>query len=324
MATPIRRRALPALLTMPVAVRAAAQEAWPTRSIRVVVPFSAGGSTDILARIVCQRLAERLGQQVVVDNKPGGATNVAAEHVAKSRPDGYTLLFGAAAMSVNPSLLPSMPYDLFRDLVPITLVARTPLVLVVHPAVPARTVAELLDFARARPEGLTYGTGGNGTIPHLATELLRTLADVKLTHVPYRGQAPAMPDLVAGRLPMMFESVPPMLPMIRAGQIHAIAVAEPQPVAVLPRVPTLADSGFPGFEAAAWNGLWAPTGTPPRIVDRLNGEVVSLLREPETVERFAELGAMPSGGTPEAMEVFVRAEAARWAEVIRRSGAKAD
>ncbi len=324
MATPIRRRALPALLTMPVAVRTAAQEAWPTRPIRVVVPFSAGGSTDILARIVCQRLAERLGQQVVVDNKPGGATNVAAEHVAKSRPDGYTLLFGAAAMSVNPSLLPSMPYDLFRDLAPITLVARTPLVLVVHPAVPARTVAELLDFARARPEGLTYGTGGNGTIPHLATELLRTLADVKLTHVPYRGQAPAMPDLVAGRLPMMLESVPPMLPMIRAGQIRAIAVAEPQPVAVLPGVPTLAASGFPGFAAAAWNSLWAPAGTPPEIIGRLNREVVALLVEPETAERFAELGAMPSGGTPEALEGFVRTEMARWAEVVRRSGARAD
>ena len=227
------------------AAPARAQEAWPARPLRVVVPFAAGGSTDILARLVCQQLADRLRQQIIVDNKPGGGTNIAAEFVVKARPDGYTLLFGAAAMATNPSLLPSMPYDLFRDLVPIILIGRTPLVLVVHPSVPARSVGELLDLARARPEGLTYATGGNGTIPHLATEWLRSLADVRLTHVPYRGQATAMPDILSGRIPMMLESVPPLLPDIRSGTLRAIAVAEPERLAVLPDVPTLAESGFP-------------------------------------------------------------------------------
>jgi tripartite-type tricarboxylate transporter receptor subunit TctC len=318
----VNRRALLAALVLPTAAQA--QEAWPTRPIRMIVPFAAGGSTDILARIIAGELSTRLGQQVAVDNRPGGATNVAAEMVVKARPDGYTLLFGAAAMATNPSLLPSMPYDLFRDLVPITVIGRTPLVLVVHPSVPARSVQELLALARSRPEGLSYATGGNGTIPHLATELLRYLADVKLSHVPYRGQATAMPDLLAGRVPMMLESVPPLLANIRAGEVRALAVAEPERLAVLPDVPTLAESGFPGFSTAAWNAIFAPVGTPPAIVTRLNAEVNAIMREPSVRARFAELGATPVGGTPAEMEAFLRAEVTRWAEVVRRSGARAD
>jgi tripartite-type tricarboxylate transporter receptor subunit TctC len=310
--------------SLPFAGAARAQEAWPTRPVRVVVPFAAGGSTDILARLVAQQLGERLGQQMVVDNRPGGGTNIAAEFVVKSRPDGYTLLFGAAAMSTNPSLLPSMPYDLFRDLAPITVVGRTPLVLVVHPSVPARNVAELLALVRARPEGVTYATGGNGTIPHLAGEWLRSLAELRLTHVPYRGQATAMPDVLSGRVPVMLESVPPLLPNIRNGELRALAVAEPDRLAVLPDVPTLAESGFPGFSAAAWNALWAPVGTPPAILARVNAETNAILRDPAVVARFAELGARPVGGSPEEMERFLRAEVARWAEVVRVSGAKAD
>lgn len=317
-----RRPLLVALLAAPS--RAPAQDSWPGRPLRVVVPFAPGGSTDILARILCQGLAERLRQQVVVDNRPGGATNVAAEHVVRSAADGYTLLFGAAAMSVNPALLPFMPYDLLRDLEPISLVARTPLVLVVHPSVPARTVAELLALARTRPEGLTYGSGGNGTVPHLATELLRSLSGAKLTHLPYRGQAQAMPDLLAGRLPMMLESLPPLLPPIRAGQLRALAVAEPERLAVLPEVPTLAEVGFPGFAAAAWNGLWAPAGTSQAIIARINAEVVGVLAGADAARRFAELGAVPMAGPPAAMDAFIRAEMRRWAEVVRQSGARVD
>jgi tripartite-type tricarboxylate transporter receptor subunit TctC len=306
------------------AAPARAQEAWPARPLRVVVPFAAGGSTDILARLVCQQLADRLRQQIIVDNKPGGGTNIAAEFVVKARPDGYTLLFGAAAMATNPSLLPSMPYDLFRDLVPIILIGRTPLVLVVHPSVPARSVGELLALARARPEGLTYATGGNGTIPHLATEWLRSLADVRLTHVPYRGQATAMPDILSGRIPMMLESVPPLLPDIRSGTLRAIAVAEPERLAVLPDVPTLAESGFPGFSAAAWNAFWAPVGTPATILTRVNEEANAVLRDHDVRARFADLGATPVGGTPEEMDRFLRQEVDRWAAVVSRSGARAD
>ncbi|HEV7268919.1 MAG TPA: tripartite tricarboxylate transporter substrate binding protein [Falsiroseomonas sp.] len=324
--TRLSRRTLAATLAaaLPLARIASAEEAWPSRPVRVVVPFAAGGSTDILARLVSQSLATRLGQQIVIENKPGGATNIAAEYVVKSRPDGYTLLFGAAAMATNPSLLPSMPYDLFRDLAPITVIGRTPLVLVVNPGVPARTVGELMALARARPEGLNYATGGNGTIPHLASELLRSLADVRLAHVPYRGQATAMPDVLAGRVPMMLESIPPLLPVIRNGDLRALAVAEPERLAVLPDVPTLAESGFPGFSAAAWNALWAPAGTPVSIIERANREANAVLREPAVQAQFAELGARPVGGTAEEMESFLRAEVARWAEVIRRSGATAN
>jgi tripartite-type tricarboxylate transporter receptor subunit TctC len=320
----VARRALGAVLVLPWLRGAAAQDTWPTRPVRLLVPFAAGGSTDILARLIAQNLGPRLGQQVIVENRPGGATNVAAEAAVRATPDGSTLLFGAAAMATNPSLLPAMPYDLFRDLVPIVQVGRTPLVLVVHPSVPAWTVQELLALARARPEGLSYATGGNGTIPHLATELLRFLADVKLSHVPYRGQATAMPDLLAGRVPMMLESVPPLLPAIRDGQLRALAVAEPERIAVLPDVLTLAESGFPGFATAAWNAIWAPVGTPPAIVARMNAETNAVMRDPAVRARFAELGALPIGGTPAEMEAFLRAEVARWREVIRRSGARAE
>jgi tripartite-type tricarboxylate transporter receptor subunit TctC len=321
----ISRRALGAIgLSLPLARAASAQDAYPTRPVRMVVPFAAGGSTDILARLIAQQLATRLGQQFVVENKPGAGTNIAAEFVVKSRPDGYTLLFGAAAMATNPSLLPSMPYDLFKDLAPIAVIGRTPLVLVVHPSVPARSVQELLALARSRPDGLNAATGGNGTIPHLATELLRFESGAKLTHIPYRGQATAMPDVLSGRVPMMLESIPPLLPVIRNGELRALAVAEPERLSLLPDVPTLIESGFPGFSAAAWNAMFAPAGTPAPILAKLNAEVNAIMRQPDVVARFAELGARPVGGTPEEMQRFLRAEVDRWADVVRRSGAKAD
>jgi tripartite-type tricarboxylate transporter receptor subunit TctC len=326
MRTPaVSRRTLAAVgLFLPVAKAARAQDAYPTRPVRMVVPFAAGGSTDILARLIAQQLAMRLEQPFVVENKPGAGTNIAAEFVVKSRPDGYTLLFGAAAMATNPSLLPSMPYDLFRDLAPIAVIGRTPLILVVHPSVPARNLQELLAFARSRPDGLNAATGGNGTIPHLATELLRFESGAPLTHIPYRGQATAMPDLLSGRVPMMLESIPPLLPVIRNGELRALAVAEPERLAVLPDVPTIAESGFPGFFAAAWNAMFAPAGTPAPILAKLNAEVNTIMRQPEVQARFAELGARPVGGTPEEMQRFLRTEVDRWAEVIRRSGATAN
>jgi len=326
MRTPsLSRRALGAGGLLPFLPSAAgAQPTYPTRPVRLVVPFAPGGSTDILARLIAQQLATRLEQQFIVDNRPGAGTNIAAEFVVKSRPDGYTLLFGAAAMATNPSLLPAMPYDLFRDLAPIAIIGRTPLVLVVHPSVPAQSLQELLAFARTRPDGLDAATGGNGTIPHLATELLRFESGAKLTHIPYRGQATAMPDLLAGRVPMMLESIPPLLPVIRAGQLRALAVAEPERLAVLPNVPTIAESGFPGFSAAAWNAIFAPIGTPEPILGLLNAEVNAIMRQPQVQAQFADLGARPVGGTAEEMRRFLRAEVDRWADIIRRSGATAN
>jgi tripartite-type tricarboxylate transporter receptor subunit TctC len=320
----IARRALGTIIALPWLRPALAQEAWPTRPVRLLVPFAAGGSTDIAARLMAQHLASRLEQQIVVENRPGAGTNIAADFVAKSRPDGYTLLFGAAAMTTNPSLLPSMPYDLFRDLAPIAVVSRTALVLLVHPSLPVHSVAELLALARARPDGLSYATGGNGTIPHLTGELIRFMAEVKLTHVPYRGQATAMPDVLAGRVPVLLEATPPLLPLIRNGELRALAVMEPERLSLIPDVPTLIESGFPGVATAAWNAMFAPAGTPPPILARLNREANAILAEPAVRARFLELGATPVGGTPEEMERFLRAEVARWAEVVRRSGARAD
>lgn len=321
----LSRRSFMALGAMLASFSSAqAQEIYPTRPVRMLVPFAAGGSTDILARLIAQYLTTRLQQQVLVENRPGGGTNIAAEFVVKSRPDGYTLLFGAAAMATNPSLLPSMPYDMFRDLAPITVIGRTPLVLVVHPSVPAKTLQELLALARSRPEGLNAATGGNGTIPHLATELLRFESGAPLIHIPYRGQSTAMPDMLSGRVPMMLESIPPLLPVIRNGELRALAVAEPERLDVLPEVPTIAESGFPGFSAAAWNAIFAPAGTAAPILAKLNAEVNSIMRLPEVTARFTELGARPVGGTPEEMQRFLRAEVDLWAGVIRRSGATAN
>ena len=325
----MRRRhvlGLAPVLLAALSARGAAQpgSTWPSRPIRMLVPFAPGGTTDLMGRLVAEQLGLRLGQPVAVENRPGGGTNIAADAAAKSRPDGYTVLFGAAAMSVNPSLLPSMPYDLFKDLAPVSLVNRTPLVMIVHPDVPARTVQEFVAWAKTQPQGVSYGSGGIGTIPHLAAELLKAEAGINLVHVPYRGQAPAMQDLLAGRLAVMIESVPPILPMIADGRVRAIAVAELRPLSVLPELPTIAEAGYPGFEAAAWNAIWVPAGTPPVIVERLSREVAGIVRTPAVTERFQQLGAFPVGGTPEEMDRFLRAEVARWAEVVKRSGARAD
>jgi tripartite-type tricarboxylate transporter receptor subunit TctC len=320
------RRALIGSVMMAALPRAAGAQdgAWPSRPVRMIVPFAAGGSTDLLGRVVAQHLGERLGQQVVVENRPGAGTNIGAEAVARARPDGYTLLFGAAAMSVNPSLMRSMPYDLFRDLAPVSLVNRTPLVLVVHPSVPARTPEELIAWMKAQPRGATYASAGAGTIPHLAMELFGSLAGIPLTHVPYRGGAPAIQDLIGGQILLLIESVPPLLPLIRSGQVRAIGVAEPAPLGVLPEVPTIAAAGMPGFEAAAWNAIWAPAGTPAEILRRLHRELVAVIQLPAVAQRFSDLGATPVGSAPEELDAFVRQEATRWAAVVRQSGATAD
>jgi tripartite-type tricarboxylate transporter receptor subunit TctC len=321
----VSRRVLTGLLLASPVARPRAQEApWPRRTLRAIVPFAPGGGTDVLARILCDGLATRLGQQIAVENRPGGATNIAADLVVRAPPDGYTILFAPAAMAVNPSLLPSMPYDLLRDLAPVSMVARTPLVLVVHPSVPAHSVRELVEFSQTQAQGLTAGTGGNGTIPHLATEWLRSLSGARLVHLPYRGQGQMLPDLLAGRLPVSLESVPPFLGPIRAGQVRPLAVPEAQRLPVLPEVPTFVEAGYPDLIAAAWNGVMVPAATPPAIVARLSAEIGRTLADPDIARRFADLGAVPMPGTPPAMDAFLRAEMRRWAEVVRISGARAE
>ncbi|HTP96145.1 MAG TPA: tripartite tricarboxylate transporter substrate binding protein [Burkholderiales bacterium] len=311
-----------ALIALALAPLCAAQS-YPTRPVRMVVPFAAGGSTDIVGRTVAQKLTEALGATFIVDNRPGGSTMIGTELVAKAPPDGYTLLVVPAPFTINPSLQPKVPYDALADFTPITLINTTPLVLAVNPGVPARSVKELIALARAKPGVLNYGSSGIGGSNHLAGELFNAMARVSIMHVPYKGNAPALADLVGGHVDLVYNGLTSALPLIQAGKIRALAVTGLQRSSVLPDVPTLNESGLKGFEAIAWNGLAAPAKTPPEIIARLNAGVVRALAAPEVKERLRAEGSDPVGSKPEEFARFLRAEIAKWAKVIKLSGAKA-
>src|SRR5947207_3340791 len=259
----------------------AAAQAYPNRAVRIVVPFPPGGTSDILARTIGARLSEAFGQPVVIDNRPGAGGNIAAEHVAKSTPDGYTLIMGTSSLAISQSLYRKLNYDLLRDFAPVTQAVNYANLLVVHPSTGFSTVNDLLAAARARPGALSYGTAGNGTPPHMTGELFKAYAKVDIQHIPYKGGAPAIADLVGGTIPIMFDNVPPLLPHVRAGRIKALAVTSLQRIAVLPDVPTLHELGLKDFDAVGWNGLLAPAGTPRPIVNRIHDEVIRVLRIPE-------------------------------------------
>ena len=298
-------------------------QAYPSRPIRFIVPFAAGaGVLDIMARIVGQHLGTAIGQQVVIDNRPGAGGNVGAEVAAKATPDGYTMLMGAVALVVSPYLYAKLPFDPLADLVPVTQVNSAPLMLVVHPSLPVNSVAELIAYAKARPGQLNYGSGGVGATPFLATELFKSMAGIDVTHVPYRGGAPALADLVAGQLSFMIENVPGTLPLVRDGKLRALAITSRQRLALVPELPTMEEAGVPGYEMIGWNGIFVPKGTPPEIVARLNAELVKVLRSPEIGEQLAKLGAVPVGDSPEQFGAFVKAESARWGKIIKDLGIK--
>ncbi len=318
------RRALLAAAVMAAAGARAQEAAWPSRPIRFIVPLAPGGASDLLGRLLATHLGERLGQPLVMENRSGAGTNIGNDLVAKAKPDGYTLLYAAAAIAVNPALYGNLTYDVLRDLAPVSFLNRTPLVLVVRPSLPVHSVADYVAWVKAQPEGQVYGSSGSGTIPHLAGEWLKLRAGLNLTHIPYRGQGAAIPDMLSGRLSMMFDSIPPFLQLIRDGQLRPLAVAEPARLPQLPQVPTMIEAGYEGFLAAAWNALFAPAGTPGPIIRRLAAEVADLMRQPAVAARYAELGVTPVGSTPEEMASLLRAEMARWAEVVQRAGAKAD
>ena len=275
-----------------------------------------------MARIVGQHLGTATGQQVVIDNRPGAGGNVGAEVAAKATPDGYTMLMGAVALVVSPYLYAKLPFDPLTDLVPVTQVNSAPLMLVVHPSLPVKSVAELIAYAKARPGQLNYGSGGVGATPFLATELFKSMAGIDVTHVPYRGGAPALADLVAGQLSFMIENVPGTLPLVRDGKLRALAITSRQRLALVPDLPTMEEAGVPGYEMIGWNGIFVPKATPPEIVTRLNAELVKVLRSADVGEQLAKLGAVPVGDSPEQFGAFVKAESARWGKIIKDLGIK--
>ncbi|TMH62782.1 MAG: tripartite tricarboxylate transporter substrate binding protein [Betaproteobacteria bacterium] len=303
---------------------AAAAQGYPNRALRLVVPFPPGGTSDILARTIGARLSESFGQPVVIDNRPGAGGNIAAEHVAKSTPDGYTLIMGTSSLAISQSLYRKLNYDLVRDFAPITQAVNYANLLVVHPSTGFSSMNDLVAAARAKPGALSYGTAGNGTPPHMTGELFKSYTGVDLQHIPYKGGAPAIADLIAGQIPVMFDNVPPLLPHVRSGRIKALAVTSLGRVAVLPEVPSLHELGLKEFDAVGWNGLLAPAATPRDIVSRVHAEVVRILRLPEVRESLTAQGADIVGNTPEQFAAWIRVEVKKWAEVIRVSGAKVD
>jgi tripartite-type tricarboxylate transporter receptor subunit TctC len=304
------------------ALPAAAQD-YPVRPIKLIVPFAAGGPSDTQARMIAQKLSEDLKQPVLVDNKPGAAGNIGADLVAKASPDGYTLLFSSTGpLVVNPAVFERMPFDTFKDFAPVVLVSSAPSVLAVHPSVPAETFTALLALVKASPEKYSYASGGEGTTQHMSGELLKEMAGVRMTHVPYKGGGPAISDALAGHVPIIFTDVGTGLPHFRAGRLRPLAVTSPARNPALPQVPTLAESGLPGYAVSAWQGILAPADTPPPIVARLNTAVVVILRSPEVSQRLTSVGNVPGGNTPAEFAAFLREEAPRWARIVKAAAIK--
>jgi tripartite-type tricarboxylate transporter receptor subunit TctC len=304
---------------------AASVRDYPSAPIRIVVPFTPGGSTDILARAIGQKLTQAWGQPVIVENVPGAGGAIGAERVARAAPDGYTLLMGhIGTLAVNPSLYPKLPYDPVRSFAPVAWVARVPNVLVVHPSVPAKTVAELVALAKARPGTFNYGSGGNGSAANLAGEYFNLRTGSQMVHVPYRGTAPAVTDLAGGQIQVMFTGAPAVMPQVKAGQLRALAVSSAQRMAALPQLPTVAESGYADFEADQWYGVVAPAGTPGAVVAKLNTAINQSLASPELAERLRSEGAEATPTTPEAFGELIRREIGRWKPVIQSGRVKAD
>jgi tripartite-type tricarboxylate transporter receptor subunit TctC len=297
---------------------------YPDKPVRMIVGFPAGSGVDILARLAGQKLAETYGQQFVIDNRPGAGSNIAANLAAKAAPDGYTIFLGTVANAINATLYAKLPFDFTRDFAPIVLAASAPNLLVVHPSVPARSVAELIRLAKAQPGQLSFGSSGTGTAPHLAGELFKRMAGIDIVHVPYRGGPQATTDLIGGQYAMLFAISSTVLPHIKSGRLRTLAITTLARMPSLPEVPTVAESGLPGFEAVTWFGFMVPAATPRDIVGRLNADIGKALALPDLRQQLALQGIDVIGGTPEQFAEHVRKETAKWADVIRRSGAKAD
>ncbi len=297
---------------------------YPSKAVKLVVPYPPGGPTDIVARVVAQKLQEQTGQPFVIDNRPGAGANLGAEAVARSPADGYTLLVATTAHAINPSLFPKLNYSLAKDLTPVTQLTAGPLVIVVNPRLPANNVKELIALAQTKPGGLNFATSGNGQSTHLSAELFNAMAGTKMTHVPYRGSAPALTDVMGGQADLMFDAMLSSMPHIKGGKLKALAVTSSKRSVSAPDIPTVAESGLPGYEAVAWNGLLAPAGTPAAVIDRLNLEVKRALENSEVKKKFEDQGFSAAWNTPAAYGKFLADEVDKWGEVVKTSGAKVD
>jgi len=304
--------------------QAALAESYPKKPITIVVPYPPGGPTDIVARVVGQKLGDRLGQQVIVDNRPGAGGNIGAALVARAAPDGYTLLLGTTAHAINPSVFPALNYDILKDFSPVVLLTSLPLVVITNASVPAKNVQELVALAKSKQGQLTYASSGNGQSTHLAAELFKTMTGAPMTHVPYKGSAPALTDVAGGQVSVMFDTLLSAMPHIKSGRLKALAVTSAKRSASAPELPTVAESGVPGYEAVAWSGLLAPAHTPPEIVAKLNTEINVILGQPDVQKRFLNDGAEPVGGSPEQFSTHISSEVQKWATVAKLSGAKVD
>jgi tripartite-type tricarboxylate transporter receptor subunit TctC len=310
--------------TSALAAQSGKPAAYPTKPIRLIVPLTAGGPTDIAARIVAAPLGDAVGQQVIVDNRPGAGGNIGADITAKSPPDGYTLFMGTSGpLSINSSLYPSLPFNPLKDFAPIIQTASAPFVVIVNPAVPARNMKELIALAKAKPGQLNYGSV-SGSASHLSTELFKLMAGVNMVHIPYKGAAPATTDVIAGQIQLSFASTPGSVPMVKAGKVKPLGVTSAKRVAKLPDVPTVAESALPGYEASVWYGVVAPAGTPRDIVQRLNQEIARILANPTHHDRMTSADFEPTTSTPEQFAAFIRSETTKWAKVVKASGAHAE
>ena len=314
------QRAVPLLLAL-AALNVSAQ-GWPAKPVRAIVPVGAGSSTDIVHRIVLEQVAEQLGQPMVVENRVGAGGTIGSAIVAKAHPDGYTLLASGAAHTIAPALYKSLPYDPLRDFSAVTLVGSVPNVLVLHPSVPAKTVKEFIAVAKARPGKLNFASTGNGTSQHLSAELFKFMAGLDMVHIPYKGTAPALTELVAGQVDLAFENMPALIPHIQAGRLRALAVTTTKRSAVMPELPTIAEAALPGYDASVWFGVFAPAGTPRPVVDRLHGEILKAMQTQDLKSRMIAMGTDVSGMGPDDFSAYVRKEIPKWANLVKAAGVK--
>ena len=320
---PAKLRITGAVLLAALATSAFAQ-GYPSKPAKVIVPYPPGGPTDIVARVVSQKLSEQTGQQFIVENRPGAGGNIGAEAVAKSPADGYTLLVATTAHAINPALFKSLNYNLVKDFAPVSQLTSGPLVIVANPSLPAKNVKELIALAKTKPGTLNYASSGNGQSTHLSAELFGAMAGVKMNHIPYKGSAPALTDVMGGQASLMFDTMLSAMPQVKSGKLKAIAVTSAARSPAAPDLPTVAESGLPGYEAIAWNGLLAPSGTPAEVVNKLNAELKKALDAPDVKDRFSAQGFGAAWNTREAFAKFIQAELDKWAKVVKVSGATLD
>lgn len=309
-------------LALAVPLTVLAQPAWPARPVKLVVPYPPGGPTDIVARVVAERLSAQTGQSFIVDNRPGAGGNLGAEAVARAPADGYTLLVATTAHAINMSLFKNLSYDVQRDFTAVSLLTQGPLVLVVNPKFPAKSVADLIAMAKAKPKEVSFASSGNGQSTHLAAELFASMAGAPMTHVPYKGSAPALNDLISGQVPVMFDTMLSSMPHVKAGQLRALAVTGAQRSPIAPELPTIAESGLPGYQVYAWNGLLAPAATPPAVVSRISQELKTALAQPAVQQKFSAQGFAATWTSPADATALVHSEVEKWGRTVQESGAK--